>query len=151
MRVQISLTAPIILYFYFFNKKSASDFKLFLYKNSFSLCVNFSSFWIVSFFISTIFCSFLSLGGLPPFLGFFPKWIIIQYLSTFNVPILCLIVICSLVILFFYLRICYSAFIIYNDFNIWKISLNKINKITLFRLFFMLFGLFIISFIFMVL
>lgn len=119
-------------------------FNLSYIKQTFSLKINYLQKIL-------IFCSFLSLGGLPPFLGFFPKWIIIQYLSTFNVPILCLIVICSLVILFFYLRICYSAFIIYNDFNIWKISLNKINKITLFRLFFILFGLFIISFIFMVL
>nr|YP_010582831.1 NADH dehydrogenase subunit 2 [Psychoda alternata]AQX36166.1 NADH dehydrogenase subunit 2 [Psychoda alternata] len=120
------------------------SFNLSYIKQTFSLKINYLQKML-------IFCSFLSLGGLPPFLGFFPKWMIIQYLSTFNVPILCLMVMCSLVILFFYLRICYSAFMIYNDFNIWKISLNKMNKMTLFSLFFMLFGLFIISFMFMVL
>lgn len=119
-------------------------FNLFYIKQTFSLKINFLQKIL-------IFCSFLSLGGLPPFLGFFPKWIIIQFLVNFNIPLLVIIVIRSLVILYFYLRICYSAFILYNYFNIWKIIQNKFNLIIILSLFFILFGLFIISFVFIIL
>lgn len=119
-------------------------FNLSFIKQTFSLKINYLQKIL-------IFCSFLSLGGLPPFLGFFPKWIIIQYLTDFNIPLLTIIVLCSLIILYFYLRICYSAFILYNYFNIWKIINLKINFLILLNLFTILFGLFIISFIFIIL
>ena len=119
-------------------------FNLFYIKQTFSLKINYLQKIL-------IFCSFLSLGGLPPFLGFFPKWIIIQFLVNFNIPLLTLMVFCSLIILYFYLRICYSAFILYNYFNIWKIINLKINFLILLNLFTILFGLFIISFIFIIL
>lgn len=98
-----------------------------------------------------IFCSFLSLGGLPPFLGFFPKWIIIQFMLNFRILLLILIIFCSLIILYFYLRICYSAFIIFGHFNILKFKNIKFKIFTIINLFFTLFGLFIISFIFSIL
>lgn len=118
-------------------------FNLFFIKQTFSLKINYLQKIL-------IFCSFLSLGGLPPFLGFFPKWTIIQFLTRFNIPLLVIIVFCSLVILYFYLRICYSAFILYNDFNIWKIINLKINFLILLNLFTILFGLFIISFVYII-
>lgn len=120
------------------------NFNLFFIQQTFSLKINY-------LYKIIIFCSFLSLGGLPPFLGFFPKWIIIQFLVNFNIPLLTLMIFCSLVILYFYLRICYSAFIIYNYFNIWKIIKTKINFFILLNLFIILFGLFIISFFFLIL
>nr|AKR18006.1 NADH dehydrogenase subunit 2 [Portunus pelagicus]ALJ01881.1 NADH dehydrogenase subunit 2 [Portunus pelagicus] len=48
----------------------------------------------------------LSLGGLPPFLGFLPKWIMIQFMSANSmfVPLLVLLV-SSLITLYFYLRL----------------------------------------------
>nr|YP_006883536.1 NADH dehydrogenase subunit 2 [Alvinocaris chelys]AFO37820.1 NADH dehydrogenase subunit 2 [Alvinocaris chelys] len=54
--------------------------------------------------------SFLSLGGLPPFLGFIPKWLIIQELSN-NKAFLWLFVLLAsaLLTLFFYLRITLST------------------------------------------
>jgi len=58
----------------------------------------------------SIFIIIFSLGGLPPFTGFFPKWIVIQEiilnLSNFIVFIIILI---SLLTLFYYLRIMYSV------------------------------------------
>lgn len=119
------------------------SFNLYFIKQTFSLKINFLQKIL-------IFCSFLSLGGLPPFLGFFPKWTIIQFLVEFNVPLLTIIVICSLIILYFYLRICYSAFMLYNYFNSWKFINLKINFIGLINLFIIIFGLFIISFIFII-
>nr|ART85745.1 NADH dehydrogenase subunit 2 [Parnassius choui] len=54
--------------------------------------------------------NFLSLGGLPPFLGFFPKWIIINFLITNKLFIISFIfIMMSLIMLFFYIRIMYSS------------------------------------------
>nr|QTZ20367.1 NADH dehydrogenase subunit 2 [Spodoptera ochrea] len=57
-----------------------------------------------------ILINFLSLGGLPPFIGFFPKWIIINFLINNNMYLMTFIfVMMSLIMLFFYIRISYSA------------------------------------------
>nr|YP_010722461.1 NADH dehydrogenase subunit 2 [Parnassius nomion]WDV10550.1 NADH dehydrogenase subunit 2 [Parnassius jacquemontii tibetanus]WDV10614.1 NADH dehydrogenase subunit 2 [Parnassius epaphus]WDV10640.1 NADH dehydrogenase subunit 2 [Parnassius nomion]WDV10641.1 NADH dehydrogenase subunit 2 [Parnassius epaphus]WDV10654.1 NADH dehydrogenase subunit 2 [Parnassius nomion] len=54
--------------------------------------------------------NFLSLGGLPPFLGFFPKWIIINFLIVNKLFIISFIfIMMSLIMLFFYIRIMYSS------------------------------------------
>nr|AII02272.1 NADH dehydrogenase subunit 2 [Epermenia illigerella] len=57
-----------------------------------------------------IFINFLSLGGLPPFLGFFPKWTVINFLINNNFFLINIIFIfMSLIMLFFYMRIIYSS------------------------------------------
>nr|YP_009170142.1 NADH dehydrogenase subunit 2 [Panulirus cygnus]ALE28933.1 NADH dehydrogenase subunit 2 [Panulirus cygnus] len=57
--------------------------------------------------------SLLSLGGLPPFTGFIPKWIVIESLSckAMILPLLVLIV-SSLITLYFYLRLSMSYFLL---------------------------------------
>ena len=68
-----------------------------------------------------LFLSLLSLGGLPPFLGFMPKWLVIQSLRINNLIFLVFIIVClTLITLYFYIRICYASFII----NYWEISWN---------------------------
>nr|ARH54260.1 NADH dehydrogenase subunit 2 [Curculionidae sp. 1 AH-2016] len=58
----------------------------------------------------------LSLGGLPPFLGFFPKWMTINTLITNKFYIMSFILITStLISLFFYLRITFSSFLLNNE------------------------------------
>nr|YP_009047833.1 NADH dehydrogenase subunit 2 [Lista haraldusalis]AHB23426.1 NADH dehydrogenase subunit 2 [Lista haraldusalis]UNP24725.1 NADH dehydrogenase subunit 2 [Lista haraldusalis] len=67
--------------------------------------------------------NFLSLGGLPPFIGFFPKWIIINFLMMNNYLFTTFIFISmSLIMLFFYIRIIYSSFM----FNYMKLKWMKI-------------------------
>nr|YP_010958763.1 NADH dehydrogenase subunit 2 [Eumorphobotys obscuralis]WNB40511.1 NADH dehydrogenase subunit 2 [Eumorphobotys obscuralis] len=67
--------------------------------------------------------NFLSLGGLPPFIGFFPKWIIINFLLNNNYYNLTFIMIMmSLILLFFYIRIMFSSFM----FNYLKLKWIKI-------------------------
>nr|WMQ78065.1 NADH dehydrogenase subunit 2 [Cymatophoropsis trimaculata] len=67
--------------------------------------------------------NFLSLGGLPPFIGFFPKWIIINFLINNNMYLLTFIfIMMSLIMLFFYIRITYSAFM----FNYLKMKWFKV-------------------------
>nr|QJQ37603.1 NADH dehydrogenase subunit 2 [Graphium parus] len=67
--------------------------------------------------------NFLSLGGLPPFLGFFPKWIIINFLINNNLNMISFIfIMMSLIMLFIYIRISYSSII----FNFFKMKWLKI-------------------------
>lgn len=52
----------------------------------------------------SILINFLSIGGIPPFLGFLPKWIIINELIKTNYNLSILIVLLTLLTLFIYLR-----------------------------------------------
>lgn len=61
----------------------------------------------------SIFVTFLSLGGLPPFLGFLPKWIIIQSIVQSGIIFLVsIMVVITLITLFYYLRTSFGAFIL---------------------------------------
>nr|QHD26844.1 NADH dehydrogenase subunit 2 [Dioryctria yiai] len=68
------------------------------------------------------FINFLSLGGLPPFIGFFPKWIVINFLLFNKFFIITFIfIMMSLIMLFFYIRIIFSSFM----FNYMKLKWMK--------------------------
>nr|YP_009935544.1 NADH dehydrogenase subunit 2 [Prosopocoilus astacoides]QNS37123.1 NADH dehydrogenase subunit 2 [Prosopocoilus astacoides]UTM10014.1 NADH dehydrogenase subunit 2 [Prosopocoilus astacoides castaneus] len=57
--------------------------------------------------------NFLSLGGLPPFLGFFPKWLTIQILTENQFSLLAVImIVATLATLFFYMRVTFSTFVL---------------------------------------
>nr|WMY24196.1 NADH dehydrogenase subunit 2 [nr. Quasitermes sp.] len=76
-----------------------------------------------------LFTSLLSLGGLPPFLGFMPKWIVIQAMITNNMaPLATVVVVTSLITLYYYLKISYSSFMILNTEPKWNLKSNK-NKL----------------------
>nr|YP_010490383.1 NADH dehydrogenase subunit 2 [Leucolepas longa]UWM12869.1 NADH dehydrogenase subunit 2 [Leucolepas longa] len=66
-----------------------------------------------------IFINLLSMGGMPPMLGFLPKWAAILTLSK-NSPILMTLIISSLITLYFYTRLCFSAFTLYNPELLWN-------------------------------
>nr|SSD62300.1 NADH dehydrogenase subunit 2 [Battus belus] len=74
--------------------------------------------------------NFLSLGGLPPFLGFFPKWIIINFLMINKSFIITFIfIMMSLIMLFYYIRIIYSA-LMFNYLKMkWFKFFSKINSL----------------------
>lgn len=96
-----------------------------------------------------LFLSLLSLGGLPPFLGFLPKWLIIESLINLNLfRLLIFIVIFTLITLFYYLRICYAAFLLNHRENNWNFNSFYFNKnyfLCLILSFFSIFGLFLIN------
>nr|UPX88772.1 NADH dehydrogenase subunit 2 [Ernodes articularis] len=69
-----------------------------------------------------IFMNLLSLGGLPPLLGFLPKWMLINKMIIYNMNfIVFILIMCSLINLFYYLRISFSSFTMNN----FKIKWNK--------------------------
>nr|YP_010400373.1 NADH dehydrogenase subunit 2 [Protomiltogramma cincta]UQS76072.1 NADH dehydrogenase subunit 2 [Protomiltogramma cincta] len=96
-----------------------------------------------------MFFNLLSLGGLPPFLGFFPKWMVIQFLTMNNqLFLLVFMTLMTLITLYFYMRLTYSAFMLNYYENNWLIYTNyKSNYMNLFMIlsFFSSFGLFLIS------
>nr|QRW36397.1 NADH dehydrogenase subunit 2 [Sanfilippodytes adelardi] len=84
-------------------------FNIFLLKQLFLLLNNL---YLMKYFMLM---NLLSLGGLPPFLGFFPKWIIIQNLSLNNFLLIIFMIMMTLITLFFYMRIAYSSMMINNN------------------------------------
>nr|QSD57218.1 NADH dehydrogenase subunit 2 [Tachypleus gigas] len=67
-----------------------------------------------------IIMNFFSLGGLPPFLGFLPKWLIMIQLIQNNMMFMIFVLISSTLInLYFYTRISYSSILMYNNNNKW--------------------------------
>nr|ATV91636.1 NADH dehydrogenase subunit 2 [Stegana melanostoma]QBF01221.1 NADH dehydrogenase subunit 2 [Stegana melanostoma] len=126
-----------------------NNFKIFYFNQMFSLFFNSK---ILKFIL---FMNFLSLGGLPPFLGFLPKWLVIQQLSLENQYFMIMILVMStLITLFFYLRICYSAFMLNYYENNWLINM-QMNNMTYYcymtMTFFSIFGLSLISILYFML
>nr|AVN67435.1 NADH dehydrogenase subunit 2 [Gromphadorhina portentosa]AVN67467.1 NADH dehydrogenase subunit 2 [Gromphadorhina sp. B040]AVN68237.1 NADH dehydrogenase subunit 2 [Gromphadorhina sp. Pvii] len=82
-----------------------------------------------------LFSTLLSLGGLPPFLGFLPKWIIIQSLLLNHISALTLlIIVISLITLYYYLRIAYSSFLIVSSEQSWNKNCDEFNMVLFFSL-----------------
>lgn len=88
--------------------------------------------------------NFLSLGGLPPFLGFLPKWLTIQSLVQNQIYLISiLIIIITLITLYFYLRLTFSTLLLktneitfYQHSNINNTLILSFNFVTLIRLIF---------------
>nr|YP_009471694.1 NADH dehydrogenase subunit 2 [Altiverruca navicula]AVI15451.1 NADH dehydrogenase subunit 2 [Altiverruca navicula] len=76
-----------------------------------------------------IFINMLSLGGIPPLLGFFPKLMAFSILKS-SIPILMLLITSSLITLYFYMRICFSTFTLYNQTKLWNYKEIHKKKIT---------------------
>nr|YP_010977224.1 NADH dehydrogenase subunit 2 [Siboglinum plumosum]WNZ34611.1 NADH dehydrogenase subunit 2 [Siboglinum plumosum] len=86
------LLTPLLLMATFFNMKSNNQL--------------FSLFSSNKLFFFTFSILILSLGGLPPLLGFFPKWLTIYYLANTNtLLIMCVLIFGSLINLYYYLML----------------------------------------------
>lgn len=71
----------------------------------------------------SIIIGILSLAGLPPFLGFLPKWIVIQNIVLEDyLLIVVFIVIITLITLYFYIRVIFRSFIFINQELKWVLS-----------------------------
>nr|ANN13249.1 NADH dehydrogenase subunit 2 [Astacus leptodactylus]ANN13262.1 NADH dehydrogenase subunit 2 [Astacus leptodactylus] len=91
--------------------------------------------------------SLFSLGGLPPFLGFIPKWIVIQEMIAGQLFYsLIIILLSSLFTLYFYIRISISFLTLIFPFSSWVVSKDSNKVILPFMITINFFGLFIPSF-----
>nr|YP_010403083.1 NADH dehydrogenase subunit 2 [Gynaephora rossii]YP_010403096.1 NADH dehydrogenase subunit 2 [Gynaephora groenlandica]UQW19904.1 NADH dehydrogenase subunit 2 [Gynaephora rossii]UQW19917.1 NADH dehydrogenase subunit 2 [Gynaephora groenlandica] len=128
------------------------------------LIIHFMFYMMNMFFINQLFINnmksmikinllinFLSLGGLPPFIGFFPKWIIINFLINNKSYLMTFIMIMmSLIILFYYIRIIYSSFMFnYLKMKWFKMYVKNTNFMFINMMsFFSIFGMIISTFSF---
>nr|UZZ44130.1 NADH dehydrogenase subunit 2 [Marilia sp. XG-2021] len=134
-----------LIYFFVY---SITNFILISFFKKFKIYY-FNQFISTSILYSTklfIMLNFLSLSGLPPFIGFFPKWFIINFLILNNFLWVSLILILnSLITIFFYLRLCFNSLIINYDQPKWSLSyhystlqmISMFSSFTVFNLFFM--------------
>lgn len=114
-----------IIYFLFYSFLSGSiifilhSFQIFHINQRFVILTNNP---MLKFLLFTL---LLSLGGLPPFLGFLPKWLIIHELIIIGQPfITTIIVITTLITLLYYLRLTFSAFLLSYSEAKWNYTLQ---------------------------
>nr|YP_001974631.1 NADH dehydrogenase subunit 2 [Rhagophthalmus lufengensis]ABI14539.1 NADH dehydrogenase subunit 2 [Rhagophthalmus lufengensis] len=96
-------------------------YKIYFLNQLFQTMNNFTS--MKFFFI----LNFMSLSGIPPFIGFLPKWLTIQMLINEKMYFLTLImIIFTLVMIFIYMRISVSSLMMSINENSWKTNIfNK--------------------------
>lgn len=93
-----------------------------------------------------MFISLLSLGGLPPFTGFVPKWLVIQELCwSGNFLLLGVLLGSSLFTLFYYLRITLSSLLLSSVKTKWSVKTGLTTKLIITALFINIIGLIIPS------
>nr|YP_011009645.1 NADH dehydrogenase subunit 2 [Hygia lativentris]WPV77637.1 NADH dehydrogenase subunit 2 [Hygia lativentris] len=84
----------------------------------------------------TCFILFLSMGGLPPFMGFLSKWMVIQSMMNSSMYIIMVMMMMfSLITLFYYVRMMTSFMLSYSTMNKF-VNNNMSNKLMLFMLMF---------------
>nr|YP_009643415.1 NADH dehydrogenase subunit 2 [Physopelta cincticollis]APO08845.1 NADH dehydrogenase subunit 2 [Physopelta cincticollis] len=69
--------------------------------------------------------SFMSLGGLPPFIGFLPKWMVIQSMMESNMLCILIMSMMSLIILFYYMNMISPIMLNYSSMNKWMKKKNN--------------------------
>nr|YP_010693544.1 NADH dehydrogenase subunit 2 [Scolytoplatypus wugongshanensis]WCB99735.1 NADH dehydrogenase subunit 2 [Scolytoplatypus wugongshanensis] len=124
----ISLLNYKIWLFYFLTY-SIMNFFIIIYLMKFNIYyMNQSNFMLNNNYMNLLFSlNLLSLGGLPPFIGFFPKWITINLLINNNLFYLSILMIMSTLInLFFYIRLIIPLMLLNNSFFS-SMKFNKMN------------------------
>lgn len=113
-----------LIYFSFYSFLSFSLTFIFNNFKIFHINQLFNSFFRSKILKFILFLNLLSLGGLPPFIGFLPKWLVIQILVLKRQYILITIItVITLITLFFYLRLCFAAFILNYYENNWTVNI----------------------------
>nr|YP_010693061.1 NADH dehydrogenase subunit 2 [Dacus axanus]WCB98242.1 NADH dehydrogenase subunit 2 [Dacus axanus] len=110
-----------LLYFSFYSFLSFS--LIFMFNNFKMYHINqlFNTFFNDKTLKYMLFFNLLSLGGLPPFLGFLPKWMVIQLLTLKSqYSLMTIMTIMTLITLYFYLRLCFAALMLNYSENNWN-------------------------------
>nr|AWV84082.1 NADH dehydrogenase subunit 2 [Tettigades sp. 1 PL2017]AWV84095.1 NADH dehydrogenase subunit 2 [Tettigades sp. 1 PL2017] len=124
-----SLTLSMLCYLFSLNNLN--------YLNQFFLIYNNFYSWLIMMVL------FMSMGGLPPFLGFIPKMFMVYSLVNSEFYMMCMFLLMSaLVVLFFYLRVVFTGLMI----NSLSLKFNFMDQPMMLYLFGMvtMFGLFIL-------
>nr|YP_010713855.1 NADH dehydrogenase subunit 2 [Aristaeopsis edwardsiana]WDD39075.1 NADH dehydrogenase subunit 2 [Aristaeopsis edwardsiana] len=110
-----------LIYFLFYSAVSSSIALLFNHQEAFHISHVLNHTGYSSQLKLLTFMSLLSLGGLPPFTGFIPKWFIIQEMvSAGFFSVLAILLASALITLFYYLRISMAAITISSPKTKWS-------------------------------
>nr|WBK17755.1 NADH dehydrogenase subunit 2 [Bactrocera zonata]WCB98541.1 NADH dehydrogenase subunit 2 [Bactrocera zonata] len=141
------------IYFSFYTFLSFSLTFMFNNFKMFHINQLFNSFFNSKTLKFILFLNLLSLGGLPPFIGFLPKWLVIQLLVLKSQYVLMTIMtVMTLITLFFYLRLCFAAFMLNYYENNWTVDMiiNNVSfKLMLILSFISTFSLILVSMIYL--
>nr|YP_004021116.1 NADH dehydrogenase subunit 2 [Micadina phluctainoides]BAJ24517.1 NADH dehydrogenase subunit 2 [Micadina phluctainoides] len=93
----------------------------------------------------------LSMSGLPPMMGFIPKWLVIQTTMSINqLMMLGMMVMMMLITIYYYIRIMFSVMMLTNYQPKWiKLKNNKNKNFLFFMNTFSILGLYLVTLIFM--
>nr|QNE85850.1 NADH dehydrogenase subunit 2 [Platypalpus cursitans] len=131
LTAMMTSTSMWMTYFLFYSFLSSSLILLFYLFQINHINQLFSMFFHKKTIKFMLFTNFLSLGGLPPFLGFLPKWLVINFLiMKQQMFLMTVMVMCALITLFFYLRMCYTTFMLNFNKPNWNYTLITNNKLT---------------------
>nr|YP_010730119.1 NADH dehydrogenase subunit 2 [Nevromus intimus]WEG22752.1 NADH dehydrogenase subunit 2 [Nevromus intimus] len=123
MLISESLWITYFLFYVFLSISIVMIFSKFEIYHFIQINSHLKSSYMMKFFL---FSNLLSMGGLPPFLGFLPKLIVIQNLLKINdFFMIFMMVMTALITLFFYIRISYSSFMIFSTNLKWSKSFYK--------------------------
>lgn len=118
-----------LTYFLFYRFLNFSVVSLFHNFKLFHINQTYGIFQNNKFFSVSIIILLLSLGGLPPFLGFLPKWLIIETLSQNNIfRTIVFMLFITLITLYFYMRITYASLLLGHTNINWKFKINLLTK-----------------------
>lgn len=127
-----SILFSINIFYYYFLIYRFINFRIILPLNKYNIkFINQLNYIYLPKKINLLFIiNFLSLGGLPPFLGFLPKWLTInEIINNNNYFIRTTLIIFTLITLYFYLRITFSSFTVYSKTSL-IIFIKKTNIFT---------------------
>nr|YP_010464940.1 NADH dehydrogenase subunit 2 [Gonodactylaceus falcatus]UUL95401.1 NADH dehydrogenase subunit 2 [Gonodactylaceus falcatus] len=132
-----------LTYFIVYCITSATIALFFFYKQAYHLNHLISSSFQNTTQNCIMFMSLLSLGGLPPFTGFIPKWITIQEISASNYTFLAFfLIVGTLINLYYYLRLTLSSFMMASAMLKWQFLMeNKTSLATTMMIFLNFIGL----------
>nr|YP_009127954.1 NADH dehydrogenase subunit 2 [Umalia orientalis]AJF14605.1 NADH dehydrogenase subunit 2 [Umalia orientalis] len=140
-----------LMYFSFYSLISSSVIFLFHSFQAFHISHTLQHLNSSPFIFMIMPMSLLSLGGLPPFTGFLPKWMMIQAMASCNMflPLVFLLA-SALITLYFYIRIFNMYMIFYSPYMKWTFKYQYSKKeIFSIDFFFNLSGIFFSSFLFL--
>nr|AVW86215.1 NADH dehydrogenase subunit 2 [Euthalenessa festiva] len=103
-----------ISYFAIYSLITLSIMAAFYFWSSSSIMSLLSSKLMTPLLGLTLILSLLSLGGVPPFLGFFPKWLVIQNITCISLLPVFILLISSMINLYYYLNILFITLIAMN-------------------------------------
>nr|AMR36545.1 NADH dehydrogenase subunit 2 [Eremias grammica] len=133
----LSLSQNLLLFTLFIYILMTSSMFLILITSSSKTSKDLGQLWSTSPTITSIsMITLISLGGLPPLIGFLPKWLILTELTTNHLtPLAVLLALSSLLSLMFYMRLTYTTTLTIspnttNSMMKWRFKLTKpLNKI----------------------